>query len=355
MVKCAAMKHLRLAAFLSVAASLGGANAYAQPKMPQTSLAEVTTPPDAANWRAITVHNVPPSMIVWQLDPQHNKLPAYFNVPYAPPLKSAADFKQEKPSEKHAKGPFDLPNDVRLAADDANKLLFVAGGDAQQIARLQELVDILDQPLRQVEIEARMVELPADEIAGFGIATDAATAGTRDAKALIPGAFQSGIVRGDFQKRINDLVADNKVKVVSTKPQIITNNSGLAISLLSGGPLDNTGANQNKRPAAPDSGTDAILTLTPTINGDDTISLLMNLATLSATAEQSRLTTIANLRAGDTIALMGLKSSVFLTQLNPLSLNQIPLIGSLFRPKIIEDDRAVLIFVTARIVRTDAK
>ena len=69
---------------------------------------------------------------------------------------------------RRRKTPFDLPRwNVRLAASDEQKLLFVSGGDAQQIAQVQALVSLLDQPLRHVEIEAQFVQLPASELKQF--------------------------------------------------------------------------------------------------------------------------------------------------------------------------------------------
>lgn len=358
------MKSNRLlAAPLSIALLLGSTSAFAQPAPPAPPAKIELAPLDKANWRAIAVKNARPSLIAWQLDPGHNKLPVFLNVPYKVPPKYAADFKQEN----RVKGPFDLPDNLRLAASDEQNLLFVAGGNAEDIAQLQELVAILDQPTRFVELEAQLVELPIEAAKEFGIAFNAATP---DAPTqLVPGAFQIGVVRNDFQKRLDDLLADNKARVISTKPQIITNNTGLAVSLRFG-PIDNTGAGQNKMPVAPAQGSDTIITLTPTINGDDTITVLMNLATLPENINSAGLTTIANLRDGDTIALTGLKSSAFPSatknfkvpllgdiplmgsttkQKVPL-LSDIPMIGHLFRTKKPEDERAVLVFVTARIV-----
>ena len=309
--------------------------------------------PDAANWRAIAVKNVPPSLLAWQLDGAHNEMPAFVNVPYMPSLKYAGNYQEPE----RVAGPFDLPAGVRLAADDENKLLFVTGTDAQQLAQIRNLVSLLDQPLRQVEIEAQLVELPAAQIKQFGMDTaranfDAATADVPAVAAPAPGAIQVGFVRGDFQKRVDELVKAGTVRVISTKPQIITNNASLAVSLLSD-PIDNTGANQNKIPVAPAEGSDTVVTLTPTINGDDTITVLMKTEILPKNINASGLTTIANLRDGDTIALTGLQSSAFpgatMNYRVPI-LGEIPDIGSLFRSKM-----AVVMFVTARIVRSDAK
>ena len=274
-------------------------------------------------------------------------------------MERAADFKESE----RVKSPFDLPDEMRLAASDEQNLIFVAGGNAQQIARLQELVDILDQPLRLVEIEAQIVELPVENLKDFGLASDAATAGK----------FQMSFVRDNFQNRLDEMVEAGTAKVVSTKPQIIISNMGQAISLRTG-PIDNTGANQNKRPVAPTEGTDTIITLTPTINGDDTITVLMNVATLPKTDEKSGLMNIVNLRNGQTGALAGLKASALPRLTTPKvpilgeipmigatppqnvpMLGDIPLIGRLFCSKKPEDERTVLMFLTARIVRADEK
>ena len=343
---------------------------FAQPvpsMAPVTAQKPAIAPLDNANWRAIRVQNVRPSMIAYQLDPAHNSLPATFNIPG-----SLADkFRMgDDELKKVPKGPFE---GLHLVGADEQKLLFVSGKDEAQIAELQELVSMLDQPLRQVVIEAQMIELSAAELKQFGLDFDAATPGAPAPTLPVQGAFQTGFVRGDFQKRINDLLANNRARVISTRPQNIVNNNSLAISLRTG-PIDNTGANQYKMPPAPAEGTDTILTLTPTINGDNTITVSMNVATLPKDANSSGLMTIFNVRDGDSIALSGLPSSAFPREktapipmldkvplLNstpqqsvPL-LSDIPINGKLFRSKKIEDERAVLLLVTARIVRDDAK
>ena len=361
------MKIIRAFAPLFAVLLLGNANSFAQPGAAKPAPKIAPAPLDAANWRAIRVRNARPSMLAYQIDPAHNALPAFFNVPG-----SLADQLRQSESEIKRIAPHGVFSALQLAAADEQNLLFVAG-DAEQIAQLQEFVAILDQPARTVELEAQLVELGAKDAEQFGLARDAATANAPAVAVSPPGAFSLGFVRDDFQTRLNDLVANNRARVISTQPQNIINNSSLAVSLRTG-PIDNTGANQYKMPVAPAEGTDTILTLTPTINGDNTITILINTAILPANGESSGLTTIANLRDGQTIALAGLPASAFprlTTQKVPLlndiplmnsttpssisELNQIPLIGKLFRPKKIEDERAVLLLVTARVVRADEK
>ena len=332
-----------LIAPLAATLLLGSSSAFAQPApllAPMAAQKPALAPLDQTNWRAIRVKNQRPSMLAFQLDPTHNKLPAFWNMPWFPGMERVTQSPNNKTTEKRAKGPFDLPDNLRLAAADEQNLLFVAGGSDDDIRRLQELVNILDQPMRQVEIEVQLVELPAEEAKQFGIDFstsranfDAATAGTPGV-AAVPGALQIGFVRNNFQQRLDDLVKAGKAKVISTTPLTFDNNTGRAISLRSG-PIDNTGANQNKRPTAPTEGSDTIVTLTPTINGDYTITILMATATLPKNINSAGLETVVNLRDGDTIALTGLPSFVFPDELM----------------KKTEDERVVLEFVTARILR----
>ena len=360
----------RIVAPICVALLLASSNAFAQPDplaAPATAQKAALAPFDGAKWRAIPIENARPSLLAYQLDPAHNSLPASFNIPGS----LAGKFRTgDDELKKVSKGPFE---GIHLVGADSQKLLFVSGKDETQIAQVQAMVALMDNAEQMVTIEAQLVELPVAELKQFGLGFDAATADTPGVAAPAASALQPGFVRGDFQKKLDEMVEAGTAKVVSTQPQNIVNNNSLAISLRSG-PIDNTGANQYQMPAAPAEGTDTVLTLTPTINGDDTITVLMNVATLPATNESSGLTSIFNLRDGQTLALTGLKSSAFprektapipmldkIPLLNstpqqsvPL-LSDIPINGKLFRSKKIEDERAVLLLVTARIVRADEK
>lgn len=360
--------NFRVVAPICATLLLASSNAFAQPDplaAPATAQKAALAPFDGAKWRAIPIENARPSLLAYQLDPAHNSFPAFFNIPGS----LAGKFRTgDDELKKVSKGPFE---GIHLVGADSQKLLFVSGKDETQIAQVQAMVALMDNAERMVTIEAQLVELPVAELKRFGLEFDAATADTPGVAAPAASALQNGFVRDDFQKKLNEMVEAGTAKVVSTQPQNIVNNNSLAISLRTG-PIDNTGANQYKMPAAPAEGTDTVLTLTPTINGDDTITVLMDIATLPTNINASGLMSIANVRDGDTIALSGLKLSAFprltdpkvpkldqiplinstATQNVPL-LGDIPLIGKLFRSKKSEDERAVLLFVTARIVRDE--
>ena len=65
---------------------------------------------------------------------------------------------------------------------------------------LSELVSMLDQPLRHVEIEAQFVQVFASELKQFGISTDAATADARRGfKARFPWVSRATIFKSAWR------------------------------------------------------------------------------------------------------------------------------------------------------------
>ena len=272
-----------------------------------------------------------------------------------------------------AGGSFDLPGDIQqIVSVDPQNVLLVAGGTDEDIRRLQELIDVLDQPLRQVEIEAQFVELRSQDASAFGIdfATargnfDAATTGL--ASAPVPGSFQVGFVRGNFTARLNALLADNRAKIINAPRVTAINNltatlqSSESRALILTQVSQNIGGQQAQGQNLLFVTTTTGLTVTPTINGDDTITVLMQPQVSTqdpgngalGTVTQRQLETVANVRDGDTIALGGLKT-ISNSRQNfkvPL-LGDIPLIGGLFRSKTItENESELIIFLTARIIR----
>ncbi len=271
-----------------------------------------------------------------------------------------------------AGGSFDLPGDIeQIVSVDPQNVLLVAGGSDEDIRRLQELIDVLDQPLRQVEIEAQFVELQSQDARSFGIdfstsrgSIDAATTGL--ASAPVQGAFQIGIVRNNFTARLNALLADNKAKVI-TAPRVTAINNLTATltsterrTLILTSVAQNIGGGQQQAQRLLFIDTRTGLTVTPTINGDDTITVLMQpqVSTQDGTSGLGTVTTrqletIANVRDGDTIALGGLKVVRNTTQnFRVPILSDIPLLGRLFQSKTItENESELIIFLTARILR----
>lgn len=269
-------------------------------------------------------------------------------------------------------GSFDLPGDIQqLVSVDPQNVLLVAGGTEEDIRRLQELIDVLDQPLRQVEIEAQFIDLQTQDATAFGIDfstsrgnVDASTTGL--ASAPVQGSFQVGFARGNFQARLNALIADNRAKLITAPRVTAINNLTATLVSTERRPLiltsvsQNIGGQQAQNQRLIFVSTTVGLTVTPTINGDDTITVALQPevsnqdgSTGLGNITQRRLLTIANVRDGDTIVLGGLKRLTTSRQNFKVPLlGDIPLIGGLFRSKTVSDTESeLIIFLTAKIVR----
>lgn len=360
------MKHnLRYRALLGAVTFLGTtASVLAQTTQPLPTL--VPIPAEKANWRVIEVKNAPASLLAYQIDPEHNEVPASFNLPAS------------SQAAQKTKTAFELPGNIeQIVPLDAQKLLLVKGGAEDDFRRLQELVEVLDQPLRQIALETKVVELsPQDaRILTFGVNFSPQQNETQNAEAEketkpVP---EIGLVSNNFTARLLALVANNRATVFSAPPKTIINNTLIEIPLSP--KVLTVEPNEPPRPLQFLSILKGqTLNVVPTINGDDTISLNMDIVRESQiageTADKTSFTVIMHLRDGDTLALKNLPVSIakqntdhtvpqlgeipLISSTTPSSLaelNQIPIIGRLFRSKKIEDERTTLIFITARIIR----
>ena len=322
------MKSPRLAASLLAALLVVGPgraftqNAPATPVIVPMQTAEAT-------WRAIPVRNVPASFLAYWLDPAHNQVPPAlrnsFGFPNDTPPANLAfpatpDAQLTKPqiTGKLASG-FDLPGAIELVvAFEPQRLLLVKGGNDADFRRLQELTTFLDQPLRQVEIEAQFVEISPDDLESvsgvFATNRGDLNVETKDS------AIQIGFVRGNFQAKLDELIAAGKAKVITAPRVTAINNLEAELGL----------GEMSLPPSFKGLPTEKVLMkVIPTINGDDTLTLLLN---APANANSGGIRAVVNVRDGDTIVLRGIGSL-----LTPNGVKKIP--------------RETVAFVTARIVR----
>ncbi len=275
-------------------------------------------------------------------------------------------------------GVFQLPTGVdRIIAVDPQNALLVQG-TAEGLANLRTIIGFLDRPLRQVEIEAQFVSITTNATAAFGI--DFTTArgnfnsnsfGLQPPVGGTVGGIQVGFVRGNFQASLAALQAANRAKILTAPRVTAINNLTATLSQTLSQPIqltttvsnNNLGGNQT---ATNNSifyiNTSISLTVTPTINNDNTITVLMtpqlSTSTFGAgatapTVTQQRLVTIANVEDGGTLALGGLKTkSISVGGTRIPILGDIPLLGKLFRSRNSgETEGELIIFLTARIVR----
>jgi type II secretory pathway component GspD/PulD (secretin) len=259
-----------------------------------------------------------------------------------------------------------------IAVDPQNTLLVYATEEGYN--RLNNIVQLLDRPLRQVEIEAQFVQVSATSARAFGIDFSSSngpfTVNGGAAGPAESGGLSIGFVRNNFRATLNALVNQNRAKIVTAPRVTAINNLTATLQSSFNQPilLTNTttgiggqvGQNTNITYITTTTG----LTVTPTINNDDTITVVMQpqvstpqLITLGGQQvpqiTQQVVQTVANVKDGDTIVLGGLrqKSTSRGGSRVPV-LSRIPIIGGLFRTNSTdENDVDLIIFLTARILR----
>lgn len=273
---------------------------------------------------------------------------------------------------------FELPEgiDSMVAIDAQNSLL--VRGTAEAVEELQQLIELIDQPLRQVEIEAQFVSITSANTKFFGIDfsgsalpfTLSATTNPNN----ITGNFNVGVVSRNFQATLNSLVSNNRAKIVTAPRVVAINNLTASLQsqtittvLLSQAAINpGNGGNGNVVATAQvpfQVQTSIGITVAPTINGDGTITVLLQpqvqqqgLPTSNNPIPQvtaQTVQTVAIVRDGDTIALGGLRNKrVQNTKQRIPFLSNIPIIGRLFQSVDKSDsDEDLIIFLTAREVR----
>ena len=271
-------------------------------------------------------------------------------------------------------GLFELPEGVEqiISVDPQNALLVYATQQGYQ--ELQNIVNLLDRPLRQVEIEAQFVTVNATDTNAFGIDFTSLNGpftvsgqGFQPGTASVGGSFQLGFVRNNFQAVLRSLLVNNRAKLVNSPRVTAINNLTATLQSQQSTPVITTSAQagiggqvaqqQNVNYITTSIG----LTVTPTINNDGTITVVMqpqvqdqqaNPGGIAPTITSQSVQTVANLRDGDTIVLGGLRKKTIarLTSEVPI-LSKIPLIGKLFRSRNdVSSDADLIIFLTARVL-----
>ncbi|BCM89457.1 type II secretion system protein D [Abditibacteriota bacterium] len=272
-------------------------------------------------------------------------------------------------------GTFQLPEGVsRIVAVDPQNALLVFG-TPEGAAKLANTIRFLDRPLRQVEIEAQFLSIntSAAQNYGFDFTTargnfNASSTGTATSTAA--GGLQFGFIRGNFQAAIAASITSGRAKLLTAPRVTAINNLTATLEQSTSTPIvlttTNTVANnaiaQNTSQQVFYVTTTIGLEVTPTINNDDTVTVLMrpvlqaqgtpnSLGASQITSQQ--LETIANVRDGETIALGGLRSvNITLNKTKVPLIGDLPLIGHLFRSRSnSEVENELIIFLTARIIR----
>ena len=148
---------------LLLAVSASGASAQAQNALPETAPVPEPAPiapseisPNKSSRRTLRLRHVKPSLMAYWLDPAHNPRPEG-----ALPLGGGT-----------ATGKVGLPGDIQqILSVDTQNVLLVAGGTDEDIRHLQELIDVLDQPLRVALTHATAPRIEAFSLAESALKT----------------------------------------------------------------------------------------------------------------------------------------------------------------------------------------
>jgi general secretion pathway protein D len=284
-----------------------------------------------------------------------------------------------------------LPAGVEsLTAIDPQNALLVRG-TPEGIETIREIINYLDRPIAQVEIEAQFISVRSDRQNEFRLGflgrdgSNSVGGGTASPFPILDvpanGGIDVNIVRGDFRVQIQAAINRGLGRLVSS-PRVTTFNN-LTAQIRQVTPLPVVFTSSTITPGTGGSppiltttqeleffSTGTILTVTPTINQDGTITIAMQPLVLGQiggvefggtgdaagivpviTAQQ--IDTLTNVKDGETLAIGGLRSKNIQRSRGRIPLlGSLPLIGSLFRSKVEREiDEDLIIFVTARIVR----
>ena len=272
---------------------------------------------------------------------------------------------------------FELPEGIEeIVGYDLISALIVRG-DPDAIQDLRDLVEMLDQPPQQIEVEARFVTLSVNDAESYGM-TWTLTDGTSTISGSTAGqggasvAFQ--YATGNFQTLITAITRDNKGKVVNA-PKVATQNGQPAlVQFQQTIPVTIsdtvvTDASSTVSTSVTTIPVTTLLLVVPRVTGTppnesittvivpqvaDVIGFVDNPSggTIPIVAQQTIQTTL-RVPNGGTIALGGLiRKNNSDSETKIPFLGDLPFIGKLFRSKTQNvDESELMIFVTPRILR----
>ncbi len=255
-----------------------------------------------------------------------------------------------------------------------NALLVMGRQDA--IDKFREILSLLDQPAKQVEIHTKFLEVQTTEDTAFGIDWWVAN-GSMEVFNLgfAPAIGASNVVRwkrGDFQTELRTLLESSRAKVINEPFVTAQNNLSAQIDFSTDIPYFTATITYNQfgqREVDYQDSTVSVshsLYVTPRINVDDTVTMDLqpwiqdqvgfvegpNGVQLPIVSSQTVYTQV-RVADGETVVLGGMirKNDTLTGRKTPL-LHKIPIIGSLFRSRTSQRRSSeLLIFVTPKIVR----
>jgi general secretion pathway protein D len=271
---------------------------------------------------------------------------------------------------------------VRVAVDKESNTLVISASLPRWL-QIQRVLDDVDRTPPQILIEATILEVTLKDDFRFGVDWSLMAAGGR--LKVASSSNQAGAVAptfpglavtfldNDVSAAINALRSKTTVEVVSTPKVVALDNHMAKLQVGDQVPVVTQSAQSSSAPGAPlvvttdYRSTGAILNVTPRVSGDDRITIQVSQEVSSVaktttsgidspTIQQRRMESTLQLRDGGTVALGGLISQTKSQGKSGVPwLQDVPLVGGLFRADTHNNDRTeLIILLTARIMRDDA-
>ena len=279
----------------------------------------------------------------------YSSQPSFPNSPISPAL-------GEGPYSPAAAKSQGLYSNLTIAIDPGQNSV-IARGPADELKSLSELLAALDQPKRQVLIEATIVEVALSDGDSFGVQWDAvedhlavtfSDTGSGAVSSLFPGVSAS-YVNTDISAVINALSTTSDVEIVSSPRMLVLNNETARLQIGDQVPVITQSAVSVTDPGAPvvnstsyrDTG--VILTVTPRVRAGGMVEIevtqeVSNVSETttstidSPTISQRSLDSILAVPDGATAVLGGLMSSTrSYSQTGVPFLKDTPVLGAAFR------------------------
>lgn len=268
-----------------------------------------------------------------------------------------------------------LPTDVDhiYAIQGDNSLLVEATPEAY--AQIQSIVSKLDIAPKQVQIKVEFVTASVNDVDSFGINYSIIPFPGVSGTSNLAGngsntSYQINVATGNLVASMESQLTNGRGKLVQSPIITTTNNVPANIHFDQFIPV------QESNTVAPTNGNTIVanttqyvnaptnLQVTPRINSDDTVTLLLNPTLSSVTAttagaapqiSSQSLQTLRTVRSGETMVLGGLVTKSELNQTTRIPiLSDLPLIGTAFRSrnKTVSDSE-LLIFVTPTVIEDE--
>ncbi len=277
--------------------------------VPQVAAPDATVPVDKADAteivKIIRMKYVPVEVMAWWIDREHNAEPEIygrsrnlledygnmkFNRSASASNRNDLDRKKTgdaaKPQKPVRGGLFELR--AKIIPDVAHGELRVEG-TAEQIGAVEAIVGFLDKPLRSVEVEVQFADVSRDDAKNIGfdqgsnssVALHTNPNGGQPTREVVD-TMKIGFARTSFQGELARLVAQKRARLLAPPRVTVVNNLTAVIEVVRhsvAGEIETDGEKMALKQKA--SGPLAIETriatlVTPTINNDDTVTVVLS-------------------------------------------------------------------------------